>query len=417
MSDRVLRPLAVLAGALTLAMAIAGALLRIFGPAAHQSFNIGSPVDFLAEAASASTYGVIGVLLSRRLPRHPVPWIFLGIGLAFAGVVLTWAYAVVALSQTPELAGARAGVLLDTAVMQPVGLGLLVFLLVLFPDGHPIDALSRRLLRLTPITAALIGLGVWLTPGDIGIFTGLQNPGAFGVPEILGRVITIVGVLSTVALAALGCLTLLRRYRAADKVQREQIRWFVWAGGVAVALAGGVLVLLAVDPNILNTSAEAVVLVTFSVAGATVPIACAIAIRRYHLYNIDRLISQTVVYVSLVAIVGGAYAALISVAELLASAIGQGSSLAIVATTLVLSALLEPIKKRLEAYVEDFREEADQEPQLAPQSHLPVPDDAWVEAVAVRVAELLRSNGHAPSAQTAAVDQEALTDATASPRR
>ncbi len=417
MSDRVLRPLAVLAGALTLAMAIAGALLRIFGPAAHQSFNIGSPVDFLAEAASASTYGVIGVLLSRRLPRHPVPWIFLGIGLAFAGVVLTWAYAVVALSQTPELAGARTGVLLDTAVMQPVGLGLLVFLLVLFPDGRPIDALSRRLLRLTPITAALIGLGVWLTPGDIGIFTGLQNPGAFGVPEILGRVITIVGVLSTVALAALGCLTLLRRYRAADKVQREQIRWFVWAGGVAVALAGGVLVLLAVDPNILNTSAEAVVLVTFSVAGATVPIACAIAIRRYHLYNIDRLISQTVVYVSLVAIVGGAYAALISVAELLASAIGQGSSLAIVATTLVLSALLEPIKKRLEAYVEGFREEADQEPQLAPQPHLPAPDDAWVEAVAVRVAELLRSNGHAPSAEPAAAEREALTDATASPRR
>ena len=395
MSERVLRPLAVLAGVLTLVMAIAGALLRIFGPATHQSFNIGSPVDFLAEAASASTYGVIGVLLSRRLPRHPVPWIFLGIGLAFAGVVLTWAYAVVALSQSPERPGARTGVLLDTAVMQPVGLGLLVFLLVLFPDGHPIDALSRRLLRLTPITAALIGLGVWLTPGDIGIFTGLQNPGAFGVPEILGRVITIVGVLSTVALAGAGCLTLLRRYRAADQVQRKQIRWFVWAGGVAVALAGGVLALLAVDPNILNTPAEAVVLVTFSVAGATVPIACAIAIRRHHLYDIDRLISQTVVYVSLVAIVAGIYAALISVAELLASAIGQGSSLAIVATTLVLSALLEPIKKRLEAYVERFREEREPEREPAPTLPVPSPDDAWIEAVALRVAEILRSDGNA----------------------
>lgn len=388
MPERILRTLAVVAGALTLVMAIAGALLRILGPATPQSFNIGSPVDFLAEAAAASTYGIIGVVLSRRLPRHPVPWIFLGIGLAFAGVVLTWAYAVVALSQTPELVGARLGVLVDTAVMQPVGLALLVALLVLFPDGRVIDRASRRILQLVPVTAAIAALGVALTPGDIGIFTGLENPLHLGVPATIGRVLTIAGVGSTVILAALGVQSLFRRYRAADKVQREQIRWFVWAGGLAVFLAGGILVLLAVDPNILNTPAEAVVLVGFSLGGAVVPIACAIAIRRYHLYDIDRLISQTVVYVSLVAIVGGVYAALISVAEVLASAFGQGSSLAIVTTTLVLAALLEPLKKRIEAYVERFREEP--EPKA---NAMPTPDDAWIEAVAVRVAELLRSDG------------------------
>jgi hypothetical protein len=392
--ERVLKALALLAGVMTVAMAIVGALLRLLGPATPQTFNIGSPIDFLAEAASASTYAVIGVLLSRRLPRHPVPWIFLGIGLAFAGVVVTWAYAVVALSRVPELGGARLGVLLDTAIMQPVGLALLVALLVLFPDGRVIDRASRRILQIVPITAGIAALGVALTPGDIGIFTGLLNPLHLDVSPTLGRALTILGVGSTVILAAMGVMSLFRRYRAADKVQREQIRWFVWAGGLAVALAGGILVLLAVDPDILNTPAEAIVLVGFSFGGAVVPIACAIAIRRYHLYDIDRLISQTVVYGSLVAIVAGVYAALIGTFEQLSITFtGQGSNASLVLTSVILAITFEPLKKRLEAYVERFREKREPEPVAVA---MPVPDNAWIEAVAVRVAEILRAEGRAP---------------------
>jgi hypothetical protein len=387
-SDRILRAVALLMGGLTLVTAIAGALLRVFGPATPQTFNIGSPLDFGAEAASASIYAVIGVVLSRRLPRHPVPWIFLGIGLAFAGVIATWAYGVVALSQQPELPLARPGLLLDAAVMQPIGLALLVCLLLVFPDGRPFDPLARRIFKLVPLTAAVMAIGICLTPTDIGIFTGLANPVGIGVPADIGHALTIAGVVSTVLLAAAACRSLLHRYRAADQVQREQIRWFLWAGSLAVILAGGVLVLLAIAPSILNSPAEAIVLVLFSVGGALVPIACAIAIRRYHLYDIDRLISQTVVYTGLVAIVAGAYSALITTSERLSIVLtGESSDFSIVFTTLVLAVAFEPLKKRLEAFAERFREEQ------RPAS--PAPDDAWVEAVAARVAEILRSDtGH-----------------------
>jgi hypothetical protein len=386
MSERILRAVALVVGLLVLIIAIAGALLRILGPATPQTFNIGSPIDFTAEAVAASTYGVIGIILAGRLPRHPVPWIFLGIGLAFAGVVLTWAYGVVALSQTPELPLAREGILLDAAILQPVGLALLVALLVVFPDGHPFDRTAQRILWLVPFTAGLIALGILLTPVGMGIFTGLVNPLGLAVPTDIGRLLTVAGVVLTVVLAALAVRSMFLRYRAADQVQREQIRWFLWAGGLAVVLAGGVLVLIAIFPNVLNTPAEAIVLVTFSIGGALVPIACAVAIRRYHLYDIDRLISQTFVYTALVAIVAGVYAGLITALQRISVALtGEETDFSLVITTLVLAVAFEPVKKRLEAYAERFRDE----PAASRRPAVALMDDESIEAIAKRVAEMM----------------------------
>lgn len=386
MSESLLRTVALLAGVLTLLMAIAGALFRIAGPATPQTFNIGSPLEFIAEAASASTYAVVGIILARRLPRHPVPWIFLGIGLAFAVVILTWAYAVVALSQLPELPLAHEGVLLGTALMQPLGLALLVCLLVVFPDGRPFDRSARGILLAVPFTAALISIGVASTPGDIGIFTGLANPLSLGIPADVGRVLTVVGAFATVALAAAACRSLFRRYQASGTVQREQIRWFLWAGGLAVVLAGGVLVLLAVFPNILSTPASAAVLVLFSIGGAVVPIACAVAIRRYHLYDIDQLISQTFVYTSLVAIVAGVYAALITALQRVSVELtGEENDVSVVITTLVLAVAFEPAKNRLEAFAERFRDDP-----APPESAAAALDDESIEQIANRVAELMQ---------------------------
>ena len=385
MSESVLRAVALLAGALTLLLAIAGAMLRIAGPGTPQTFNIGSPIEFIAEAASASTYAVVGIILARRLPRHPVPWIFLGIGLAFAVVVLTWAYAVVALSQVPELPLAREGVLLGTALMQPLGLALLVCLLVVFPDGRPFDPFSRRIVLAVPFTAALISIGVVSTPGDIGIFTGLANPLNLGVPADIGRALTIIGAVATVALAAAACRSLFNRYQASGTLQREQICWFLWAGGLAVVLAGGILVLLTVFPNILSTPVSAVVLVLFSIGGAVVPIACAVAIRRHHLYDIDQLISQTFVYTSLVAIVAGVYAALITAFQRVSVELtGEENDVSVVITTLLLAVAFEPAKKRLEAFAERFR---DGPPEPGPVT--PALDDESIERIASRVAEMI----------------------------
>jgi hypothetical protein len=390
MSTRFLRGLAWIVGALTVTMAIVGALIRIVGPAQPQTFNIGSGIDFVAEAVTASIYAFIGVLLAQRLPRHPVPWIFLVIGLCLAGVVLTWAYAVAAFSQPvghSELPLAREGLLIDTAVLQPAGIALLVCLLVQFPDGRPIDRTSRRILALVPFTAALIALGICMTPTDLGIFTGVRNPLQLGFSTEAGRAVSAIGVVMTVALGALGVRSQLTRYRAAGAVQRQQIRWFLWAGALAVVMAGGVLVLLALFPNILETPAEAIVIVVFSIGGAAVPLACAVAIRRYRLYDIDRLISQTFVYTALIALVAGVYSALITGLQRLSVVLtGEETDFSVVLTTLILAVAFEPAKKRLEAFAERFRDDS-----TARAADKPVGmSDDEVELIVSRVVERMR---------------------------
>jgi hypothetical protein len=278
--------------------------------------------------------------------------------------------------------------LLDTALMQPAGISLLVCLLVVFPDGRPIDRTSRWILRLVPFTAALIALGILMTPNDLGIFTGVRNPFQLGTSTEAGRAVSAVGVLLTVALAALGVRSQVIRYRSADTVQRQQIRWFLWAGALAVVMAGGVLVLLALLPNILETPAEAIVIVVFSIGGAAVPIACAVAIRRYRLYDIDQLISQTFVYTALVAIVAGVYAALITTFQRISTALtGGDSDFSVVLTTLVLAVAFEPMKKKLEAFAERFR--ADDAPARATDEAAGISDDQ-VDLIVSRVVEMMR---------------------------
>lgn len=384
MGDRALRTAALVAGVATVALAVAAAVLRTIGPATEQTFNVSSPFVFWFAGACASAYAVIGTVLARRLARHPVPWIFLGMGLTWSSVMLTWAYVIAVTSGLSALRGAEVAALINTTMLQPAGLTLGVLLLHLFPDGRVMDTVSRRALLLVPCAAAMIGLGVALTPGSIGIYAGLANPIAPAVSPLVGRAVTVVGALAIVGLLAVGFRSLWVRYRSADRVVRAQIRWFVWAGGIGASVAIGIVAILTIHPGVLTGPTETVLLVLFAAAAALMPIACAIAILRHGLYEIDRLISRTFVYGSLLAIVAGAYSAGIEALDRLFVAVtGERSDLVAVLTTLILAISFEPLKMRLTRFAERFGETAEPAPVPA------TLEDAWVDAVAARVIERL----------------------------
>ena len=147
-----------------------------------------------------------------------------------------------------------------------------------------------------------------------------------------------------------GAASLVLRYRQADVEESAQIRWIALVAGIAaVALAVAALQL---DGGPLDGVSE----VAFGVALvvlALMPIAVGIAITRYRLYDIDRLINRALVYGSLTAILAGVFTAAIGLAQrLFVATTGQTSDAAIVLTTLVVATLYAPLRKRLEALVD-----------------------------------------------------------------
>lgn len=390
MKHRVLRLLALLAAAVTVLMAVAAAIVRTLGPATPQSFNISSVVVFWVAAAVGVVYAVVGLVLARRLPLHPVPWLFTGIGLCIAGIVFTWAYAVVASSAQPPLPGVTIAALINTSILQPASLTLSIVLLFVFPDGRPTDSTSRRLAAMSPLAAALLAIGLTVTPASIGVFAGLHSPLAVQ-PALVGRTLEVAGAVGIMLLAAAGIRSLIHRYRAADDTTRHQIRWFLWAGAVGILGAGFGLVAFSVAPELLIGPGETLLVSLVALTSALLPIACAVGILRYRLYDIDEIISRTFVYGSLLALIAGGYTAgLVAMRQIAIALTGAPSDFSVVLITLVLAVSFEPVKRRLQKFAERVKEhDADAAPSV------PAPDEAWIEAVAARVVEKLRSEAAA----------------------
>ena len=143
---------------------------------------------------------------------------------------------------------------------------------------------------------------------------------------------------------------MLLRLRRAAGVERQQVKWFAYAAAI-FAIAGVLNVsTLAIDVPLWVEWAN---LVIFPVAGTTIPIAIGIAILRYRLYDIDLLINRTLVYglltVTLVALyVGG----IVVLQRLFVLLTGQRSTLAVVASTLLIAALFTPLRRRIQSFID-----------------------------------------------------------------
>jgi hypothetical protein len=135
------------------------------------------------------------------------------------------------------------------------------------------------------------------------------------------------------------------RYRRTRGVERQQFKWFAFAAGVLLAsMVGMVLTSVGVPDEL------AVALVGAAFAG--VALAVGVAVLRYRLYEIDRVISKTLVYGSLTVILGLAYAALVLAGQAVFASFAGGSNLAIAVSTLVVAALFLPVRARVQRFVD-----------------------------------------------------------------
>ena len=234
-------------------------------------------------------------------------------------------------------------------------LGTYVFLL--FPDGKLPSGRWRPLAWLAGVVIMLLSLGVGLAPGPLQNLGGTRNP--FGLEEQPWVETAGYFVLPLLPLCMLASvLSLVMRYRRSRGEERQQIKWIAFAASFV-----GLLYLIAMvcafiipsgawfqagSPLWLDLLGYAA-LISFTV----VPIAVGFAILRYRLYNIDRIINRTLVYGSLTAVLVALYVGGVVVLQYVFRGLaGSGSQLAIVASTLLIAALFNPLRRRVQNLID-----------------------------------------------------------------
>jgi hypothetical protein len=304
----------------------------------------GPPIAHLA--IIAVSFSVVGALIASQRPENPIGWIFLADGFFYGLVSAGEEYAVYALLTNPgalPLGGEASW--LGQWIWAP-GLGLiLVFLPLLFPDGHPpshrwrpVGWLGGLSIGLTVVSSTIL---LWPKRGP-ALLTGDESPS-----HVLQVLIDFIAV-PMLFVAGLGAvISLFVRFRRARGDERQQIKWF------ASAAALSLLWIFVLEQSTLSGVPEAIAVLSGLLVLPSIPIATGIAILRYRLYDIDILINRTLVYGSLTATLVALYfGAIVVLQRIFVLLTGQQSTLAVVVSTLVIAALFTPLRRRIQSFID-----------------------------------------------------------------
>jgi hypothetical protein len=299
-----------------------------------------STIPYLLAIVVAAT---VGAVLAGRLPRHPVGWLLLGVGLSVAGSGVADGYARYGLVARPGALPAARWVAIYSPATTVVGLALVGYVLLLTPTGSlpsPGWRWWARLAAAGPVAflaALTVGPSLVIPPYDT-VIDPVANPALDGV----ALTAIVAGFFLTVAGLVVGAGSLVARFRRARGTERQQLRWLTLAAALTGAAAAVVGVGMAMD-------ATAVPLFAAGVCLALLPLATGAAILRYRLYDLDRIISRTVAYGLLTLLLGLGYAAVVLG---LGRLLPQGSSLVVAAATLSVAAVFQPLRRRVQQAVD-----------------------------------------------------------------
>jgi hypothetical protein len=303
----------------------------------------------LSNIVSALTVGTLGAIVASRRPRNPIGWLLLALNVQQALGSLATQLAVHGLIDGSSPHGwVRWPAWIGFWITQP-GLGLAGLLFLLFPDGKLPSPRWRWLVWASVAFAVLYTVGTALDPTPTLLANGLPrvaNP--VGVPAFRGFIDSPIFMAGLLVLL-LSVVSLVLRFRRSAGQERLQLKWFAFAATatlgclVAGAVIGGISPTLGLLSDVLWFGG---LILGFGVA---IPGAAAIAILRYRLYDIDRVINRTLVYGALTLVLGGLYAGL---ALGLGAVAGRSNSVVIAGSTLVVAAMFRPLRRRIQAFID-----------------------------------------------------------------
>ena len=300
---------------------------------------------WLETSMVALGYSTVGAIVASRLPESPIGWLFCAIGLIFGVSHFSAEYAAYALLVPSRSLPAGETFAWLTSWVWVFGLGLIVFLDLLFPNGRLPSARWRWFARFTAIALLPAAILAALSPGLILSSTLINPLGIEGLPNLTMPVQAFM-----YALIVVGASSMLARLRHAGRIERQQVKWFAYATAVAIS---GVILKNTVYPAVGVTWVWWVGLVLTAVGVVSSPVAMGIAIFRYRLYQIDLIINRTLVYGSLTTVLAAVYLGGVVLLQYAFRALtGEGSQLAVVASTLIIAALFIPLRRRIQGFID-----------------------------------------------------------------
>jgi hypothetical protein len=303
--------------------------------ALNVSSNVPAYVFWPELTSIAVGYSVIGAIIASRLPNHPIGWICCAIGLIAAVDHFGGEYSLYALLALPHpLPGGEAMLWLQGWFWM-LFIGLIVFLLLLFPTGR---LPSSRWRTFAWVSGAVIAAGV--------IWSSAISPDVgFNVPPSPVQ-------LSVLLLGGVAAASVVVGRRGARRVERQQIKWLLYVGPIFFVASGlhiGFYYFWLAEGSLGLWASYFLVIV----GGLSVPTAIGVAILRYRLYEIDLIVNRTLVYGSLSAMLVALYlGGIVVLQQVFVALTGQQSTLAVVVSTLAIAALFNPLRRRVQGFVD-----------------------------------------------------------------
>src|SRR5215208_8147726 len=312
------------------------------------------PISNLYIAVPLLAYPTVGAIVASRRPKNLVGWILCGLGLLFGVEAFAEAYAYYALAAGPgSLPGGLYMAWFSAEFLWLPGLFLGSALLVLmFPNGQLLSRSWRAVVWLAVGGSAITALLFATSPGRISPYR-VSNP--FGIEGALRSILHVLGMLAMATVlvcCVLAVISVFVRLQSAEGEERQQIKWFAYAAAVLLSTFFLGLPLAAVIAAIGLGWVAPIPLVIGILA---TPAAVGVAMLRYRLYDIDVIINRTLVYGSLTLMLALLYFGGVTATQAAFTALtGQEEQpqLAIVVSTLVIAALFNPLRHRIQSFID-----------------------------------------------------------------
>lgn len=292
-----------------------------------------------------ASLGIVGALIGTRRPGNPIGWILWTAAIVLSLGMALETYIALSTTRSGSLPPGTAwlGWLLGL-LFTPVIVALLIIVPLLFPDGHLLSRRWRWVVWLGVGVGVAAILPPAFQPGPLEGSARLVNPVGIEAMADLQPILEAVTSAGLAALLALTFICLILRFRRGSGIERQQVKWFA----AAVILTGSCFVIAQLPLGPLPVDFWLAWIVTIPL----IPIAIGIAILRYRLYEIDRIVSRTLSYAVVTGTLLLVFVGMVLGLQAVLEPVTGENTIAVAGSTLIVAALFQPLRRRVQMIVD-----------------------------------------------------------------